>query len=188
MPRDILQSDRNKLTIKCQISGENLDLYYRLPTTEERAGCMSAKYKRVGNKVFNRSFRVLAHYGGLIVTGIGEGQFAAGADGEGNPKLISSDKKSPDYFPKWKEHLRATCGDLLIILGQHVFEGRIEIPKEGFPQIDFEDPLENAGDDLGPVAEEAGEETRPLPKSSGGSKKSVRRSKKKSAPEGADPS
>lgn len=160
MARDLQQSDRNELKIRDAISGDELAVYYRLPTTTERIGFQKGCYKEKNGKLVNQTVAARAAYGELILTGIREGDFVFG----GQP--VSSDPVSPNYRADWKDLVKATAGDLLITLGLHVFEGHIQnlLQKIGAeaPEAD-EKAAEEEEDGLPKIDDpEAGEPIRPL--------------------------
>lgn len=164
MPRDLKQTDRNELTVQDAISACKLTLYYRQPTTTERIAFNSACWLRIKKKMYNRTVEARAAFGELVLTGIGEGDFACGTDDSGKVLLISSDPKSSDYRPDWKEQVVATAGDLLILLGMTVFEGSLtELIKAA---ADDEPEEDEDGDEVEVV--DAGEDILPLVSSSNG--------------------
>jgi hypothetical protein len=126
VPRDLKQSDRNEMKIDDAISGCDLVLYYRLPTTQERIDFQRASFARKGKKVSNRVSEARAEFGALILTGIREGDFSAGSDETGAPLLIASDPASPHYREDWKAQVIETAGDLLMLLGMQVFQGSMQ--------------------------------------------------------------
>jgi hypothetical protein len=143
MPRDLKQTDRNEMKIDDAISGCDLVLYYRQPTTQERIDFQRASFSRKGKKVIVRTPEARAEFGALVLTGIRPGDFSAGTDDSGKPILIASDPDSPDYTPNWKDQVVATAGDLLMLLGMQVFEGSMQaLMKNAAPDVDDEDDEE----------------------------------------------
>lgn len=120
MPRELQQSDRNDLTIQDTISGSEIGLYYRLPSTKERVAFNKACFKQQNGKLVNQVVAARAAAGELVLTGFREGDFSFA----GQP--ISSDPASPHYRKDWKQLVKETAGDLLITLGLTVFEGNVQ--------------------------------------------------------------
>ncbi len=141
--RDLKPSDNNQLTIHDAISGDDVVLTYRTPTTSERVAYQRAQVKKQGKKVILRAGEARQEFGLKILTGVRDGDF--GYDGQ----PISSDPKSPNYRPDWKQLVGETAGDLVEVLALTVFEGA---RSAAAPDLDFE---------------EGGEEAAPLPTTSG---------------------
>lgn len=142
MPRDLMQSDRNELKIKDSISGDEIVLFYRLPATKDRIAFQKACWKREGNKLFSRIHDARAKYGAEILTGIREGDFVFGG------KPVASDEGSPNYREDWKKLVEETAGDLLMMLGQQVFEGlHQQVPAD----LQVVDGIEEEGEETGPL-------------------------------------
>lgn len=140
--RDLKKTDRNVLKINDMVSGSELEMYYRLPTTQEMVSYQNRLIKRQGKKVLINAFETRLEMGLKILTGFKEGDF--GVDGQ----PISSDADSPNYREDWKDLLKETASDIVSTLAFAVFEGaRIDT---GSMDIDFE---------------EAAEDVVPLPKS-----------------------
>lgn len=140
MPRDLKQTDRNEMKIDDAISGCDLVLYYRQPTTQERIDFQRASFSRKGKKIINRRSEAQVEYGAVILTGIREGDFTAGTDENGKAVFISSDVTSTAYREDWKELVSATAGDLLMLLGLQIFEGSLQqLMKNATPENDEDD-------------------------------------------------
>ncbi|HHT9137385.1 MAG TPA: hypothetical protein ACFYEK_09110 [Candidatus Wunengus sp. YC60] len=119
--RDLKQSDKNVLKINDAISGSEIELHYRMPTTSEQVAYQSRLIKRQGKKVIINAFDTRLEFGLKIITGFGEGNF--GFDG----KPISTDKNSPNYRDDWKELIRQSAPDIINAFAMTVFEGaRVE--------------------------------------------------------------
>lgn len=117
MARDLTICDHNELKIRDPQTGDEIALYYRTPLTDDRVGYQKALVVRVGNKIYTRVVEAKLKYGAEILTGIREGDFIV----DGGP--LSSIPETPGYREDWKDVVTATAGDLLMVLGGHVFEG-----------------------------------------------------------------
>jgi hypothetical protein len=162
MARELQQSNKNELKILDSISGSEIVLYYRLPTTRERIAFNKSCFKEKGGKLINHTVAARAAGGEMVLAGIRDGDFVYG----GTP--LSSDPNSPNYREDWKALVKETAGDLLIALGMTVFEGNVQShllkalaeanPDEKTPAAapelddDFTFDLEG-GDDIGPLAQ-----------------------------------
>ena len=135
MPR-IIGAERNELIIDDKISGCQLALYYRMPTTSERQGYLNAAIKRIKNKVSMHLAEARMKYGMAILTGIRDGDFERIENGRAVP--LSSDPASPHYHEGWKREIEQGCGDLVMVLAGLVFDGGAEIA-----QSDEEEPGED---------------------------------------------
>jgi len=149
MARELMQSEKNELKILDAISNTEIALFYRLPTTTERIAFNRACWKRAGNKLVARYPEARAEYGELILTGIRETDFTF----DGKP--IASDSASPSYCKDWKTKVAATAGDLLMLLGMHVFEGTKA--KEDLGGTEIDDGIE-AGEGTAGEEEQKGED------------------------------
>jgi len=81
--RDLAKTDKNVLTINDTISGDKIELYYRLPTTEEMVDYQSHMFRRQGKKLLINAFETRLNYGLKILTGFREGAsppFSKGRD------------------------------------------------------------------------------------------------------------
>jgi len=125
--RDLKQNDQNKITFEDPISGSEVTMFYRLPTTSDRVEFEAASYQREGDKMIDNTPQARIDSALKILTGFSEGSFGYG----GQP--ISSDPSSPHYREDWKDLIRETASDLLSALSLKVFMGLrvIQGPKEG---------------------------------------------------------
>ena len=124
MPR-IIGSEKNELIINDALSGDQLGLYYRMPTTKERQGYLDAAVKRVKNKVTLHHAEARMKYGMSILVGIREGDFMRMKEGKAVP--MSSDPLSPDFYEGWKQEMEDGCGDLIMALAGVVFDGGADV-------------------------------------------------------------
>ncbi len=128
MPRIIGENIKNQLIIRDQFSGDQIILYYRMPTTEERVGYESAKYHRDKDGFEIRLSEAGQIFGEKILEGFSEGSFVQKIGEEMKP--FSSDSKSPNHDPEWKQLLRKYAADILETLSLHVFEGTTVIASQ----------------------------------------------------------
>ena len=99
----ILNAERNTLVIKDNTTGTDLEVYYRMPTTQERMNYAAETMKRKGSKIFmlKNSLPQQIKYGKLLITGFRKGDFGL-PDG----KPFSSDPaETADYKSDWKDLL-----------------------------------------------------------------------------------
>lgn len=145
----------NTLTIHDKISNEDLELYYRTPTTKERVNYFTNLFKPAGSGKYkiNTDFKLKTALD--ILVGIGEEQFG-GPDG----KPISSNPKSPYYTDKWKTLILDHAGEILSVLADVVFDNlSVVTTKESLfvdPPTEEETPLP-----LEPCSTDSPEDVRP---------------------------
>lgn len=145
MPRELVATLDNTLSIVDRLSKESVLLTYRTPTTDERVGYQKGLMIRKGNRIVSRIPETQLKYGSAILTGIRPGDFVA----EGLP--LSSTPGEEGYRDDWKELVEATAGDLLLILGREVFEGVQDLAPQiaaGLALVDDEEE----GDEAAPLA------------------------------------
>lgn len=121
----IVSDEPNSLTINDNLSGTQLKLFYRAPTTEEHARYTNGMTKRNRNKLVNCTGQNRQKHGREILEGFREGDF-----GEKKGKktvMISSDPNSKDYNPDWKNWFCKHNADLVEILAIHVFENPADV-------------------------------------------------------------
>lgn len=146
MPRR-LSDEINELKVQDNISDSTLVLYYRTPTTQERVGYTNESIQRKRNKIVYRQGEARLKYGGLILTGIGEGDFER-KEGDGFVP-ISSDSSSKHYYKDWKEHIKKYASDLIDLLAIHVFDMAAELEDiEDQEEKDKEEPPAEIGEDI----------------------------------------
>jgi hypothetical protein len=123
MPRR-LSDELNELRLRDNLSGSEIVLFYRLPSTSERAAYANDCFRRKGNKFEARMIEARQKHGAKILEGVRDGDFEVpmpGASSEYRP--IASDPQSPNYAADWRELVARHAGDLLEILAAHVFDG-----------------------------------------------------------------
>ncbi len=137
----VFSDEPNKLTIHDNISGSDIVLFYRNPTTQEVSGYHNAALRRRRNKVEIRQAEARMKYGSIILTGFRDGDFVQ-ADADGVNKPMSSTSEHPDYCPNWKAEVKKHAADLIMVLAQHVFDSPAEV-EESDDSGDFEDAEKN---------------------------------------------
>jgi hypothetical protein len=155
MPRCISQTDKNKLVIVDNMSGDKIALFYRMPTTQERINYKASLVKIKGNKISKTQATITRMaYGEKIITGFQEskeneagtleGGFTCIDPADGKEKPFASDPESPNYRKDWMELIKSTSSDIFDYLAYHVFESIAQSPVE---MDDDENP--EAAADLG---------------------------------------
>lgn len=130
MPRILGAKAANELRIHDNISGDEIILFHRMPTTAEREGYANESIKRHRNKTTFSIVAAREKYGSKILTGFREGDFQVeGADG----KLVAfaSDPASPNYREDWKDLMVQHASDLIQALAGHVFDAPAEVMDGG---------------------------------------------------------
>ena len=120
----IMDDGINTLKIWDNISNTELEIYYRTPTTEERAAFSNESIQRARNKLLFRTAQARHKFGFKVLAGIREGDFIIKKGGKEVP--IASDSKSPHYDPIWKELMMKYASDIIALLAAHVFEASAE--------------------------------------------------------------
>ncbi|MBU3952170.1 MAG: hypothetical protein KJ658_08515, partial [Proteobacteria bacterium] len=93
----LVSNEPNTLKLHDNISDSSIHLYYRTPTTKEVASYTNSMYKRVRNKMVNCTGESRQKHGKAILEGVRDGDFGMVKDGQ--PVVIASDPKSPNYNP-----------------------------------------------------------------------------------------
>jgi len=143
MPRR-LSDETNELRIQDNISGSEIVLYYRMPTTEESIRYTNQMQQRRKNKLVLRLGEVRQKFGAAILTGFRDGDFEIKAGDQYAP--IASDPTSRYFDPHWKEHVMQRAADIIEALAIHVFEASVEAAGD---EADGEADGEAAGDEAG---------------------------------------
>jgi hypothetical protein len=112
---------RNELVINDSISGGQITLYYRIPTTQERVRYSQSLFRRERNKVVYSYSEARQHWGREILEGFKDGDFAVREKGKDVP--YSSDPKVKNFREDWKELVCTYAADLVEFLAVTVFEG-----------------------------------------------------------------
>ena len=123
MPR--IYDDRiSILKIEDNISNSELQVGFRQPETPERLGFSNESITRKGKKIKFASAQARLKYGLRIIEWIRDGDFIIQKKGKLVP--ISSEEKSPNYDPQWKQKMETNFSDIVMLLGAHVFEDSAE--------------------------------------------------------------
>jgi len=123
-----LGDELNEMRFQDNLSGSEIVLLYRMPTTRERVAYTNEAYQRKGRKVINRTVETRMKYGLAILGGFREGDFERKVGADWKP--IASDSASDNYFPEWKAHVEKYASDLVEHLAIRVFELPVQIPEE----------------------------------------------------------
>ena len=127
MPRR-LSDEPNEMTFQDNLSGSEIVLQYRMPTTAERAGYTNESFQRKGRKLVSRQVETRLKYGAKILTGIREGDFEIKQDGKWAP--ISSDPGSDNYAEDWNDQVLKYGADLIELLAIRVFDAPVQVAEE----------------------------------------------------------
>jgi hypothetical protein len=121
--RELQSSNDNTLTVTDRMGGGEVVLRYRTPTTAERINFTKSQTKRQGNKIISRIAEARLAGGLSILTGFRKGDFSFGG------VEISSTPGEEGYRSDWKNLLYATASDLIMVLGEQIFEGEQQMPQ-----------------------------------------------------------
>lgn len=132
----------NELKIHDNISNSDIVLYYRAPTTAERAAYTNELIRRKGRKVEFKQFETRLKYGLKILSGFREGDFEDKIDGRFAP--LASDPKSAHYAPDWKDRIQKNAPDIIEVFAAHIFEGPAEVEAETLSESQDETEAEDA--------------------------------------------
>ena len=102
-------------------SGTSLELYYRMPTTEERQSFFNQSSYRKGAVIERNDISTRIKYGLEICVGFRAGDFGR-RDKKGQAVPMASVKGHVDYHLEWKAELEQGAGDIMAVLAQQVFE------------------------------------------------------------------
>ena len=127
----ILCDEPNELKIQDNLSGSEILLRYRMPTTSERMAYANACFRREGQRVVSRLPEARRKHGLAILAGIREGDFLVRRDGRVAP--LASEKSSPNYDPRWKDHLATYASDVLEALAGFVFDASVRVRPDDAP-------------------------------------------------------
>jgi len=123
MPRE-LTTEKLKLTFYDRLSDSDLELFYRLPTTEEQVAYDNSLVERKRNKINTTVGDARMKYGSKILTGVGDNSFTHEKNGKIVP--LHSREDSECYAPDWKAKVVKMAPDVISKLGFVVFEGSLE--------------------------------------------------------------
>jgi len=113
---------RNVFSVLDPVSGKEIDLYYRMPTTSERVAYESGKWGMdEKGALVNRAIEARREYGLLILEGFKKGSFHL-SQKDGSLKDFSSDPADPDYIADWKDKIKEFAIDLIEVLAHRIFD------------------------------------------------------------------
>ena len=148
MPRR-LGDELNEMRFQDNLSGTEIVLLYRMPTTQERVAYTNESYHRKGRKIINRSVETRMKFGLKILAGFRDGDFERKMpDGKWEP--IASNSASGNYFPEWQDHIEKYASDLVEHLAIRVFDLPVQVPEEEEDQVSGVRCQESEGEDLDP--------------------------------------
>lgn len=113
--------DENELKIQDNLSGTDIVLKYRQPTSAEMAEYSNKQIERKRNKITVRQGEMRLEYGAKILTGFRDGDFEI-PDGAGGWRKIASDQGSPNFDTDWLNHIKKYGSDLIMLLAAQVFD------------------------------------------------------------------
>lgn len=134
MARRLTLEGDNKLLIQDHLSGTQLEICYRQPTTQERTNFMNMSVTRKNGKVKFQHSEARLKFGADIMKGFRDGDFEVSEGGVFKP--IASDPQSPNYRPDWKNRVKEMAPDIIELLALRVFEASVAV---GEPDDDAED-------------------------------------------------
>lgn len=141
-----LSASNNVLEIQDGISGDVHEIYYRMPTNQERTAYNAQLWKRQGRKMVNQTYETRMKFGRRVVTGFRKGTF--GWEG----KAFASDPADSAYRSDWLDLLCSKRGDIIAAVAHAVFErtGTAADPNLfEMEDVDLEDDAEPDGDASG---------------------------------------
>lgn len=122
MPR-VLGEANLALVVHDPVSGSEVTLYYRRPTSEERVAYQLSAFRLEGGQRRFCLGETRLKFGLEILTGFKAGDFLVAAAGGEEPL-------DPERHPDWQEQLREHAPDLVSYLAQQIFEGLRLVPRE----------------------------------------------------------
>ena len=118
----------NTLWMEDDLSGSRIGLNYRMPAPAEIISYRNGNTRREGNRLVQCIGENRLKHGKKILTGVADGSFEKMASGAWVP--VSSDPKSKDYDPAWKDIVCDQAPDLIETLCVKVFDGSVRIVDE----------------------------------------------------------
>lgn len=119
----ILAEESQALVVHDPVSGSEITLHYRRPTSEERVAYQLSAFKLEGGQRRFCLGETRLKFGLEILTGFAPGDFLIMEEGEAAPL-------DPERHPHWKEQLMEHAPDLVSYLAQQIFEGLRVVPRE----------------------------------------------------------
>jgi len=135
-----LGAELNTLKLIDNLSGSELEIYYRMPTAQEHIQYTNSLSQRRGNKVVSRVAETRQKFGARILKGFREGDFER-PDGKGGWLPLASDPQSKHYAEDWKKQVQDLAPDVIESLAIRVFEASTQAA----PDEDLEE--EQQGED-----------------------------------------
>lgn len=123
-----LGEEVNEIRFQDNLSGSEIVLFYRMPTTEERIAYTNESFQRKGRKVISRAVETRMKFGLKILEGFREGDFEIKTTDGWLP--ISSDSESRCFKKDWKEHIKKYASDLIEHLAIRVFDLPVQAAEE----------------------------------------------------------
>ena len=120
-----LGADLNELRLQDNISGSEIVLFYRMPTTEEMNSYSNGMVQRKGNKIKKQLGEMRQKYGARILSGIGDKSFEKKVGDKWVP--IHSETSSKLYDKDWKKQVQEMAPDIIETLAIHVFETSVQL-------------------------------------------------------------
>lgn len=136
MPRDLKPTQQNKLIIHDAISGSDVELWYRMPTTQEMVAYQARAIRREAGRIKNRTVETRLEFGRRILTGFRYGDFTF----DGAPISCSG---GTGYREDWAELIATAAPDLIQALAFTVFEGALAAG--GGEAVEFDVPEGSSG-------------------------------------------
>lgn len=125
-------AEKNVAQIRDGISGDVHEIYFRLPTNEERAAYQNGLFQRSGRKLLTRVLENRIKFGGRIIVGFKKGTIGI------NGQPFSSEPEDPAYREDWKNLLIQSAPDIVSAVAVTAFEGTGNVAAE----VEIEVPLE----------------------------------------------
>jgi hypothetical protein len=121
----VLGTKENKLILQDNLSGSEITLFYRMPTTQEVNAYANGMVTRKGNKLQRTLGEMRQLHGTKILTGVGEGSFGRMVEGKVVP--LSSNPASANFDQDWKRQVAEQAPDIVEALAIHVFEVSVQV-------------------------------------------------------------
>lgn len=113
----IVGQNQNIAKFSDHLSGGDIELYYRHPTTEERVAYSNQSIRREGDRLVSHKTEARLQFGRAILTGIRPGDFQ-NLKGED----IASTPGDPGFCENWPDLVMEAGADLVEMLAAQVFD------------------------------------------------------------------
>ena len=130
MPR--LLTRNCKATIVDNLSGSEIELFYSLPTTEQRLKFLTLVGRNSGTELNHETIEEIIDLGLEIITGFREGDFMR-EDQAGEWVPVSTLESSENYYAEWKELMRESAADIIDRFTARIFGNSGEV--KGLSQV-----------------------------------------------------